>query len=77
MHILLVDFHFYEYTISLANALATQVRVSVLVPANFEEVADKLSSEVDVYYFGKHRLRSMEGVSARCWPPTVIRKAGP
>ncbi len=58
MHILLIDFHFYEYTISLANALVAQSRVSVLVPANFEGLADKLSSEVELFYFSKHRLRS-------------------
>lgn len=58
MHILLIDFHFYEYTVCLANALAAQTRVSLLVPADFKTVADALSPEVELCYFAKPRLRS-------------------
>jgi glycosyltransferase involved in cell wall biosynthesis len=58
MRALLIDFHFYEYTTSLANALASQTRVSLLAPTNFESMADALSPEVDLTYFGKPRLRS-------------------
>lgn len=58
MHVALIDFNFFEYTISLANALTTQAQVSLLVPTDFEAVADALSPKVDLHYFGKHRLRS-------------------
>ena len=58
MHVVLIDFNFFEYTISLANALTTQARVSLLVPTDFEAVADALSSDVRVHYFNKTRLRS-------------------
>jgi glycosyltransferase involved in cell wall biosynthesis len=59
MHILLVDFYFYEYTICLANALAARARVSLLIPTSFEAVADALAPEVELIYFTKHRLRSL------------------
>lgn len=58
MHIALIDFYFFEYTISLANALAAQAQVSLLVPASFESVADALSPEVDLRHFSKLRIRS-------------------
>lgn len=58
MHILLIDFYFYEYTISLANALAARTRVSLLVPTDFESVVEALSPEVDLFHFSKPRLRS-------------------
>lgn len=58
MHIALIDFYFFEYTISLANALTTQVRVSLLAPTSFEPVSDALSPEAGLIYFPKHRLRS-------------------
>ncbi len=58
MHVALIDFHFYEYTISLANALTTQAQVSLLAPTDFEAVADALSSDVRLLYFSKLRLRS-------------------
>lgn len=59
MHILLLDFYFYEYTISLANALRARAQVSLLVPASFETVADILAPEVELIYFTMHRLRSL------------------
>jgi glycosyltransferase involved in cell wall biosynthesis len=58
LHVALIDFYFFEYTISLANALVTQAQVSLLAPTNFEAVADALSPEVDLCYFSKLRLRS-------------------
>jgi glycosyltransferase involved in cell wall biosynthesis len=58
MHVVLIDFNFYEYTISLANALTAQARVSMLVPTNFETVVDALSPKVDLVTFSKPRLRS-------------------
>lgn len=58
MHVTLIDFNFFEYTTALANALTKQVRVSLLVPTDFEAVTDALSSEVNLIYFDKPRLRS-------------------
>jgi glycosyltransferase involved in cell wall biosynthesis len=62
MHVTLIDFYFFEYTISLANALTAQAKVSLLVPTSFERVADTLSSEVDLFYFIKPRLRSLSNL---------------
>ena len=62
LHVALIDFYFFEYTISLANALATQVQVSLLAPTDFESLADLLSSEVDLIYFGKPRMRSLNSL---------------
>jgi glycosyltransferase involved in cell wall biosynthesis len=59
---MLIDFNFFEYTISLANALLAEVQVGVLVPTNFETVADALSPQVALHYFNKPRLRSPANV---------------
>lgn len=58
LRVLLIDFHFFEYTISLANALVTQVQVALLVPDSFQSVANALSPDVNLAYFHKLRLRS-------------------
>jgi glycosyltransferase involved in cell wall biosynthesis len=63
VHVLLIDFYFFEYTTCLANALASQARVSLLVPTGFERVADTLSPEVNVIYFNKPRLRSLANLT--------------
>lgn len=62
MHIALIDFRFFEYTISLANALTAQAHVSLLAPTSFETLADALSSEVDLEYFKKPRMRSLSNL---------------
>lgn len=62
MHVLLIDFHFFEYTISLANALTNQARVTLLVPENFQKVASALSTEVNLIYFRKPRLRALSNL---------------
>ena len=69
MHVALIDFHFYEYTISLANALTEQVEVSLLAPTDFEAMTDALSSDVRVLYFSKLRLRSLANLKmlAQVW----------
>ena len=69
MHVTLIDFHFFEYTASLVNALATQVQTSLLVPTEFESVADTLSSNVHLVYFDKPRLRSPRNLKmlSRIW----------
>jgi len=58
MHTVIIDFNFFEYTISLTNALVRQARVSLLVPTEFKEVADALTPEAHLVYFDKPRLRS-------------------
>ena len=58
LRVLLIDFNFFEYTISLANALVTQVQVTLLVPDSFQGVASALSPDVNLIYFHKPRLRS-------------------
>ncbi len=62
MHVVLIDFNFFEYTISLANALATQVQTSLLVPTDFKVVEGALSSDVGLFYFDKPRLRSLRNL---------------
>jgi len=62
LHVALIDFYFFEYTLSLVNALASRMQVSLLVPTNFEEVADALSPDVNLVYFDKVRLRSPANV---------------
>ena len=59
MHIALIDFYFFEYTISLANALTRQAQVSLLIPTSFKTVADALTPEVELIYFARPRLRSL------------------
>jgi len=59
LRVTLIDFYFFEYTISLANALASQVQVSLLMPDTFASLADRLSPAVDLVYFRKPRLRSL------------------
>ncbi len=58
MHIGLVDFNFFEYTISLANALSPHAQVTVLVPDEFQAVRNALSPDIQVVRFAKPRLRS-------------------
>ncbi|MBN1874069.1 MAG: glycosyltransferase family 4 protein [Anaerolineae bacterium] len=58
LHVVLIDFYFFEYTISLANALATQVQISLLMPTEFKPLAGMLSPEIKLVYFTKPRLRS-------------------
>ena len=69
MHITLIDFNFFEYTISLANALTSEAKVSLLAPAEFENVADALSPEVELIYFVMPRLRSIRnlGMLRQIW----------
>ncbi len=62
MRVLLIDFNFFEYTTSLANALARQIQVSLLVPNNYQSVADALLPKVDLIYFNKPRLRSVNNL---------------
>jgi len=62
LHVALIDFYFFEYTISLANALATQVQVSLLAPTDFRSLANLLSSDVDLISFRKPRMRSLNGL---------------
>lgn len=80
MHIALIDFHFFEYTISLANALTEHMRISLLAPTEFRAVADALAPEVEVSYFAKHRFRSLanlkmlmqvRGINRRLQPDVV------
>ncbi len=58
MHVTLVDFNFFEYTLCLANALTAHAQVSLLTPTDFESMAGALSTEVNLCYFEKPRLRS-------------------
>ncbi len=58
MHVVLLDFNFFEYTASLANALAKIADVSLLVPYGFRAVEAALSPAVRLHYFAKPRLRS-------------------
>jgi glycosyltransferase involved in cell wall biosynthesis len=62
VHVLILDFNFFEYTISLANALVDQVRATLLVPEGFKRVASALSSDVEAIYFDKPRLHSLKNL---------------
>lgn len=77
MHIALIDFYFFEYTISLANALTRQAQVSLLVPTSFETVADALTPEVELIYFAKLRLRSLANLKMVAQICKVIRRLHP
>ncbi len=77
MHVLLIDFNFFEYTASLANALTTQVQTSLLVPTAFEIVEDALAPDVNLCYFDKPRLRSMRNLKMLAQMRSVIRRLNP
>jgi glycosyltransferase involved in cell wall biosynthesis len=77
MHVLLIDFNFYEYACCLANALTGHVQVSLLEPTGFEVVADALSPHVEVVHFRMPRLRSPDNLKmlAQLW--RTIDQLGP
>jgi len=77
VRILSIDFNFYEYSTSLANALATQAKVSLLAPTGFEIVASALSHKVNLIYFDKPRLRSLTNLKMAAQMQNIIRRLQP
>ena len=78
MHVALIDFNFFEYTISLANALAREgVRVSLLAPTSFAALAGALSPAVQPVYFDKPRLRSAANLRMLFQIESALRRLRP
>ncbi len=57
MHIVLVDFQYYAYSIPLANALSDMGKVTLMLPEGALRYRDMVKDQVDLRTFHKPRLR--------------------
>jgi len=57
MRAVLVDFHFFAYSIQLANALSELCQVTLMLPSKASEYEPVIRESVDVHWFDMPRLR--------------------
>ncbi len=78
MHVLLIDFNFFAYSVSLANALAERCEVTLLLPDQAgEQFRSRVNERVHLRLFHKPRLRNPQNIATVYNLYKIIRQVKP